>query len=122
MKNDFDKKIKDVNQELTDLKTATKYTSVRSASYTPSTRVQTGTYSINYESGNEPIISKVYISSGAPAWLRTLLVRAMARTPGENSQIVDINTTVPDDNGNPVTSNASITILSNRQVVSIVRL
>ena len=123
MNNDFDKKIQNVNQELTDLKTATKYTSVRSASYTPSTQVRTGTYRINYSSGGEPIISKVYISSGTPSWLRTLLVRALPRTPSDNSQIVDINTTIPDGGGqNPITYDASITILYNRQVTGIERI
>lgn len=122
MKNIFSQKIKKLEQELVDLKTASKYTSVKSSSYVSPTQVYTGTYQINYKSGEEPIMSKVYISSGTPSWLRTLVVRAYLRTPSTDSQILEINTSVPDSGGQtPVTSNATITILSNREIASITR-
>lgn len=122
MINVFDEKIKALKQELTDLKTAAQYTSVRSSSYVPPTQVHTGSYQINYEEGDEPIMSKVYIDADTPAWLRTLVVRAYLRTPTSKTQVLDINTTIPDSNNNPVTYNATITILSNRSIKSIVRL
>lgn len=118
MKNDFDKKIKDIEQELIDLKTANKYTSVRSASYTADALVYTGVYRISYENTDNPIFSIVYCSFMDSHW-----GIAYPRTPNGNEQIVEIDTTFFDsDLSTYVTKQVPLSIASNILVTGIERI
>lgn len=118
MKNDFDKEVKDIEQELIDLKTASKYTSVRSALYTADALVYTGVYRIRYENADNPIFSIVYCNYMDSHW-----GIAYPRTPNGNEQIVEIDTTFFDADLNEyVTKQAPLSIASNIPVAGIERI
>lgn len=116
MKNDFDIRFKNIEQELTDLKTATEYTSVRSAKYTYGTLVYSGVYRITYETAPEAIFS---IVSGNVTGDGVALIEA--RTPTNNHQIVDVMTTYFDGD-NYVTIQVPLSVVSNRAVTNIERI
>lgn len=107
MNNDFDEKLKQIERELLDIKTASVYSSVKSANFTTSFSVYTGVYQINYEGSNEQVLSNIYCGTSQGEW-----GIAYIRTPEINSQIVEV---VADD---PV----PLSIASNKKVVSVVRL
>lgn len=115
MKSDFDQRIKNMEQELTNLKSATEFTSIKSASFSASTNVRTGYYQIIYEA-NDGILSQVYCGSSSGVW-----GMAYARTPNGNSQIVEI-TSDKGSGGSIVTYDVPLVIASNSPVISITRL
>lgn len=86
MKNDFDTRIKKIMQELTDLKTASEYTSVRASSVTSSSTVSTGLYRITYNNNGETILSMFYNAQSS-------FCRVFPRTPSGNSQVIEVLTT-----------------------------
>lgn len=119
MRENIQKKIKEAEQEILDLKTASEYTSIRSANYTVGTMVYTGVYRITYQSDSiEPLFSFVYTGSYDTDW-----GIAYPRTPIDNYQDVEITTdyydSITDSNK---TGTAPIVVIANRPVVSIVRL
>lgn len=107
MNNEFDDKLKQIEKELLDIKTASVYSSVKSANFTTSFSVYTGIYQINYENSNEQILSNVYCGTSQGEWGIVYV-----RTPERNSQIAEViaDTQVP------------LSITSNRKVISVVRL
>lgn len=107
MNNEFDEKLKEIERELLDIKTASVYSSVKSANFTTSFSVYTGIYQINYENSNEQILSNIYCGRAQGDW-----GIAYIRTPEINSQIIEV---VADD---PV----PLSIASNKKVISVVRL
>ena len=118
MKNDFDERIKNIEQELLALKTSSLYTSIRTTVATASGSVRTGTYRINYNNNGESIISSVYSNK-----YKQRYGGIYPHTPQGSSQLVDINTTYPDpDTGDPVTYDISFVVVSNVPVTSIVRI
>ena len=115
MKKDFDTMIKNLEQELTDLKTSARYASVRSARTTTQTNVTTGLYRVTYENTNVPVFSFVYGSPVNDNW-----GTVWARTPSGNTQVVEVNTdevTYPN-----TTHTAQMIVISNKPVVSITRI
>lgn len=85
MKNDFDDRIKNIERELLALKTASEYSSVRTANITSSGQISTGLYQITYQNTGESIISMMY--QGTPDYCNLY-----ARTPVGNKQIVEVKT------------------------------
>lgn len=119
MRSDLDEKLKYVEKELTDLKTASEYTSVRSAAVTYSQLVYTGTYKITYENKNEPVFSIVHNGIIAD---ENDLGGARARTPEGNTQIVEVFTSYMDSNNQEVTKTTTLVVVSNLAVVKIERI
>lgn len=116
MQNEFDQRIKNLEQELLDLKTASQYSSVKSASFTSSFLVYTGLYQINYEDGKENIMSNVYCGTSQGEW-----GIAYPRTPVGSTQIVEVSSDIYKD-GEYVRYNVPLSIASNRKVLSIARI
>lgn len=119
MNNEFDKRIKNIEQELTDLKTASEYSSVRSAAIKYSQTVYTGTYRITYQNVGEPVFSLVHTGIISD---EEELGGARARTPEGNTQIVDVFTSYIDTNNQEITKYTTMVIVSNIPVVNIERL
>lgn len=75
MRNEFDERIKKIEQELLDLKTACEFVSTRSACVETSVAVNTGVYEIKYENPKSDYIATFIIASDplnmAVAYLRT---------------------------------------------------
>lgn len=119
MNNDFEKKLKEIEQELTDLKTASEYSFVRSAATAYSGLVYTGSYLITYDNRGEPIFSIVragLIEDEAD------LGRSMARTPEGGTQIVDVFTSYLGSGGQEVIKYTTMVVISNVPVSSITRI
>ena len=116
MQNEFDQRVKRLEQELLDIKTASEYSSVKSASFTASTTVYTGEYLITYAVGKEDIMANIYCGTSQSEW-----GIAFPRTPSGNTQIVEI---VSDTNvdGEYVRYYVPLSVTSNRQVLSIARI
>lgn len=118
MKNEFESEIKKIEQELIDLKTASKYTSIRSAFHSTSTLVYTGMYRIRYNNNNNPIFSIIYCN-----FIGSNYGLAYPRTPNGNEQIVEIDSTYFDgDSEQYVTQHLPLSIASNFPVISIERI
>lgn len=117
MRNEFIERLKNIDNELLDLKTASKYSSVRSANTTSTDYLTTGLYKIEYKSKGEPIISFFYQAILGPyCWI-------YARTPDTNSQILEINTTYwSNQQQQYITDSCPISIVSNVPVISITRI
>lgn len=111
MKNDFTEEIKNIENEILALKTASEYVSIRSANYTTTATVQTGLYKITYADGEEPIFSFIQCQR-----MDTYHGSADPRTPSGNEQVVEVMTSYLENNS-PVTTTSSLVIVSNRPVV-----
>ena len=112
---EFEKEIKAIEDEIVALKTAADYASIRSARLRMSATVQTGLYRITYADSSEPIFSFVYgdyiAGNGNTVW---------ARTPSGNTQVVEVCTDIIAYPSPTMTT--TLTVISNRPVVSIERL
>ena len=114
MKNDFSLAIKAMEQELLNLKTSSKYSSVRTA-YSTQTVVRTGLYRITYQNTEGDLVSFGY-GTDVPDNYGVVFLR----TPTGNTQIAEVNTdsrTYPSP-----TYDAQMTIIANKPIVSITRL
>lgn len=119
MDNNFEKEIQNIEKELTALKTAAEFSSVRSAAITYSQLVYTGVYRITYENKGEPIFSFVYagiIENNED------IGDAMARTPSGNIQMVDVSTTFINQQFQPETLYTTMLVVSNVPVTKIERI
>lgn len=116
MGNEFDKRIKNIEQELTDLKTASEYSSIRSAAITYSQLVYTGTYRITYENRGEPVFSLVHTGIISD---EEELGGAMAHTPEGNTQIVEVFTSYMDGQQHEVVKYTTMVVVSNVAVTKI---
>jgi hypothetical protein len=118
MKNEFAIRIKGIEDELTALKTAKEYTSVRSSVESTWRNVTTGSFEVVYDNQGEKIMSYFFsqiVGDHSP--------NIFAETPEGNSQIVQVSTTYYDyDSGNPVTFQSDLTIISNVPILSITRI
>lgn len=117
MNNEFVNRLKKIEQELLDLKTANLYSSVRSASTVSTDYLTTGLYKVTYEDKGEPIIS-IFSQAivGPRCWV-------YARTPETTSQVLEVNTTYWDNATQQyITDSCPITIISNVPVISINRI
>ena len=114
MKNDFDTMVNNIEKELLDLKTASEYSSVKSA-YSTQISVTTGLYRITYQNTSEEVYSLV---SGNP--VNDNYGVAFARTPSSNTQVVEINT---DEMTYPSPTRTSrMTVIANKPIISITRI
>lgn len=118
MNNEFDKRIKNIERELTDLKTASEYSSVRSAAVNYSQLVYTGTYRITYENRGEPVFSIVHTGIISD---EEELGGAMAHTPEGNTQIIEVFTSYIDANNQEITKYTTMVVVSNVVVTKIER-
>lgn len=105
--NDFDQTIKKIESELLAIKTASQYTSVRSANFTASVAVRQGLYQINYQSSGEPVFSFCYIGTNIEEY-----GSPYPRTPQGNTQVIEVK----------YDSSAPLVIVSNVPVTSITRI
>lgn len=117
MTRDFENRLKKIQQELTDLKTASQYSSLRSVHTTSTSGVTTGLYRVTYDNpNNEPIISLFYKNDNNYGML-------YGRTPGTSSQIVEVNSTRWDNTQQTyITETTSLVVVSNVAVSSIARI
>ena len=117
MNNEFVNRLKKIENELLALKTATEYTSLRSMNALTTDFLTTGFYQINYEKADEDIIAFCY--PGLPETRCWVYVR----TPGTNSQVVEVNTTYWDNETQQyITESCPISIISNAKVIGITRI
>ena len=103
----FEQVIKRIKDEILALKTASQYTSIRSANFTAAVTVQQGLYQINYQNSGEPVFSFCYIGTNVEEY-----GSPYARTPQGNTQIIEVK----------YNSNAPLVIVSNVPVISITRI
>lgn len=112
----FETKIKYIQEEILRLKTAKKYISVRSANYASSITVYTGLYRLTYEASDEPIVAIGYLGiAGTGRWLYPYM-----RTPINNTQIVEIDTTYF-DGSSYITDRYQLRVISNHKITNIER-
>ena len=115
MNNEFDKKIRAFKRELLDIKTASEYTSVRSAKYISGVTLSTGLYRVTYQNIGEPVFSLVYRTGG---W-----GTAKGRTPNNNTQDIEVYTDEWDTQSQSVVHHTvQIAIASNLSVASITKI
>lgn len=114
MNEDFGDKIKNIEREILDLKTASLYTSIRNTITAYSGTVSTGVYKIIYDNQGENIISDVYTNKN-----KKLDGSVSLRTPQGSEQFVDVDTT---DRETGVSYSTSLVVVSNVPVVSITRI
>jgi hypothetical protein len=105
--NEFDQTIKKIESELLAIKTASQYTSVRSANFTSSISVQQGLYRVTYQNTGEPIFSFCYIGTNVEEY-----GSPYPRTPQGNTQVIEVKND----------SSAPLVIVSNVPVISITRI
>lgn len=118
--NEFDVTIKRLERELLDLKTASEYSSTRSASFGSVDRVSTGLYQVTYATGNEAIMATAFCEMIVGTDVYGI---AKLRTPDVSSQIVEVNTNYRNfDTQQMVVGEATLRIISNRPVTSITRI
>lgn len=116
MKNDFDSKIKHIEQEILDIKTASEFSSIRTSNVASSGTISTGLYRITYNSGGETIISMVYNGQSSYCHL-------YPRTPSGNTQIVEVLTTEwSNETQSYTTYTNKLVVVSNVPVTSITRI
>ena len=114
----FDNRIKALENELLALKTASIYTSVRSASFTASNLVYTGLYRITYGPPAEEIFSIVLCGTSNRQW-----GVGYPRTAGTNTQIVEVASDRYNSSTQTTTTlQVPLVVVSNRPVVSIERI
>jgi hypothetical protein len=115
MQNEFDQRLKNMEQELLDIKTASIYSSVKSVETSASSQVRTGLYQITYDSGDTNIMALMFVGYGG----------VYPRTPQGDTQIIEIATAGPpvDPNtGEYTVYSTQLSVISNRKVLSIARI
>lgn len=116
MRDNFETRLKQIEQELLDLKTASEYTSIRTSNIKTSEDIYTGLYQIVYNNDGESIVSMVYKG-------RSDFCRLYPRTPSGNSQIVEVQTTRWNNSTQTYDNfTNNLVVISNVPVVSITRL
>lgn len=115
MQNEFDQRLKNMEQELLDIKTASIYSSVKSAETSAGSQVKTGLYQITYEGGDTNIMSLMFVGYG----------NVYPRTPQGDTQIIEIATSGPpvdQSTGESTVYSTRLSVISNRKVLSIARI
>lgn len=117
MRNEFDTRIKNIQNELLALKTAAEYSSIRNAFLSPTIRVTTGLYSVTYNPNGQAIMCEFYRQDS------NIPCRIYGRTPSGNTQVVEVTTTVwSNAEQRYITYENGLIISSNVPVVSITRI
>lgn len=119
--NEFEKRIKVIEQELVNLKTATEYTAVRSVQFGRVVKVQTGLYQITFDLPEaESVLAFAYCGLIEET---DFYGTTSSRTPIGNTMVVEISTDYRDfDIQQMVTGIAPLYVLASRPVVSIERI
>lgn len=112
MKNEFDERIKRIEQELINLKTASRYASMRPACLMNRVAVNTGVYKIYYDNPSGDPIATFIIADD-----RYNMAGAYARTPDTSTQIVDMVTSNYEESWT-----GYVSIISNVPVLRIERI
>lgn len=113
MQNNWDNKIKYIEDELLRLKTSNEYVSTRNAHYSTTTNVSTGLYKITYNNVQSDIVSMGFLGNIG----KNEATPPHFRTPSGNTQILEVSTT-----SMGTTYSYPLTIISNYSVASIVRI
>ena len=116
MSQEFEKRIKAIEQELIDLKTASEYSSVRSANFSSGFNVTIGTYRVDYDGDN--VMSIIYCANSAGVWGSGLVY---GRTPNGSTQIVEVGYSEYILSGSD-TETVPMVIISNARVLSLTKL
>ena len=117
--NSFEQRIKKIEAELIDLKTASKYVSTKNSYSNVVDGVYTGLYRVVYKPTDDYIISIVGCGQISGT---TYVGTAYPRTPNSNIQIVEIDTDYTDEETQQVqTGQSKMIITSNNPVESISR-
>jgi hypothetical protein len=117
MTQDFESEMKQIEQELIDLKTAAEYTSVRSANFTSGFLAEIGLYKITY-TGSQDILSFVYCADSSGLWGSG---NVYARTPIGNEQYVEVGYSEFVISGS-TTETVPMVVISNAPIASIERI
>jgi len=113
MRNEFDEKVKKIEQELLDLKTACEFVSTRSAAVQNSVPVNTGIYEIKYENPRSDYIATFIIADDPDN-----MALASLRTPSDSTtQLVEIAASDPDES-----RTGHVSIISNLPIVSFTKI
>lgn len=116
MVNEFDQRIKRIEKEILDLKTASEYASMRNT-YTTSATLTNGLYQIEYDVQDEDILATAFRAVDAYYCVPSL------RTPSGNLQIMELQTKYWDNEQQAyITDSCPVTIISNYPVKSITRI
>lgn len=107
---DLEQALKRIEQELTDLKTASEYTSVRSANFRSGFNVTVGLYKLTFESSYD-ILSMVYCANSSGVWGSGTIY---ARTPIGNTQYVEVGFS-----DYAQSSTVPMVVISNSRVISL---
>lgn len=115
-----EKRINEIKNEILDLKTACRYTSTRNVNIEKIPNVHTGLYQVTYE--KDGFLSSFYpgyIPGAGKTW-----GSCYARTPNQNVQIVEVDTTTPgpDPSGPREDNYITLTIISSVKVLSVTRI
>lgn len=116
MNSDLEQSIKRIEQELIDLKTASEYTSVRSANFRSGFNVSVGLYKLTFASSYD-ILSMVYCADASGMWGSGTIY---GRTPSGNTQYVEVGYSSYVDPGSS-TATVPMVVISNTPVVSLVK-
>ena len=121
MNGEFETSIKNIEQEILALKTASTYSSIRSTQFSTSTQVTTGLYRITYDLNQDEVLSIIYSGVADEGSLDIDKWGVIyARTPVGNTQIVEVNNDYYD--GSWKTASTTLVILSNCLVKNVERL
>lgn len=118
--NYVEKRINEIKNEILDLKTACKYTSTRNVNIEKISNVHTGLYQVTYE--KDGFLSSCYagyIPGAGKTW-----AFCYARTPNQNVQIIEVESTTPgsDPLGPREDNYITLTIISSVKVLSVTRI
>ena len=121
MRDDFDKKIKNLEREILDLKTACEYTSVRSSSITNSQVLNTGNYQVTFDNDGDEIMSMFFVNDPTGQHFGSVF----ALPPQGSTQTLLIDATDYQYSGAtvvPVNFNVRLTAISNYPITNIVKI
>jgi hypothetical protein len=114
---ELEKRIKNAEQEIIDLKTSSQYTSIRSINFSSGFKATIGTYRATF-SDNNGVLSLVYCSDSEGVWGSGIVY---GRTPSGNTQIIEVGYSEYALSGSS-SDVVPITIISNSPVQSIQKL
>ena len=118
--NYVEKRVNEIKNEILDLKTACKYTSTRNVNVVKIQNVHTGLYQVVFE--KDGFITSYfpgYIPNYYDAW-----GNCYERTPNQNIQIIEVDSTMmgDDPDGPRVDNYITLTIVSSVKILSVTRI
>lgn len=118
--NNFEEEIKYIERELQGLKTAQRYTSTKNVAIATFSDLQTGLYLVTFE--KEDFMADYFTGYLDPA--KSAWASAYPRTPNDDQQVIEIDTTTPGDDpdGARVDNSTDLAIVSSVPVKDFSRL